>query len=720
MRVSLGSTLLHAHIEIVDCYGHRQPHGLSGEIVISGAALAQGYIHQPGLTAERFIPMTHGRRCYRSGDLGRITQNGELEFLGRLDDQIKVRGYRIELGEIETRLNQCPNVAQAVARINTGQSAEIVAYLVLQDEITVSELRDYIAQQLPEYMIPAQFIVLDAMPLNRSGKIDRQALPDHSAAQRLHDELGGSPQGARERMLEAVWCEVLSVDTIGRDDNYFAAGGDSIKALQIVSRLRQRGWKLEVRDLFTRATIRHIASQLIELDKDLPVATGKPQGDVAMSPVQQHFFENHGSDFHHFNQAFLLNTEDVDETRLEQALNRVCAVHDAFRLRFEFRDNHWIQYFTEQQALTFKVVSQPDLLALERHATEVQQSFDLQQGPLFKVVYYKLPDRCHVLLVAHHLIIDAVSWRIVMEDLNAAYHQGEAWQPPLQTLSMKDWMQQCQRHYSTIDEQQHRYWQQLPISPDIDEQGKAYCDLDIIRIELDANASSIFLTRVHQAYSTEVNDLLLAALLLAYHRWTRQLTLTIALEGHGRDILEDADVSRTVGWFTTRYPVHLKYELNSDLGYLIKRVKETLRAVPNKGFGYGLSRYLNPNSDTHRYKNPAISFNYLGQFGDLQQGKFSVAELAIGDMISPRANPPYLIEFVGKHVAGHLNFEIAYVNKVYDKKNIRIFAHGFKSALLEVINHAAHAHTGNYSLTPSDIDYDGFDISQLDDFIAQL
>ncbi|HEY8036291.1 MAG TPA: amino acid adenylation domain-containing protein [Methylobacter sp.] len=715
--VSIGKSLDHALVKIVDCYGHQQPDGLAGEIYISGIALAQGYWQQPALTAARFVPAEQGQRYYRTGDQGRVNQHGEIEFLGRLDDQVKIRGYRIELGEIEAQLIQYPGVLQAVARVNKGESAEIVAYLVAQSQLSVADLRAGLAKQLPDYMIPAHFVVLDKLPLNSSGKIDRKALPKLSEAQRLSDDLGGAPKGEREQALGQVWCAVLGLDSIGRDDNFFASGGDSIKALQIVSRVRQAGWKLEVRDLFTHSSISKLAPKL-EAIKAAPVAAGKAEGELPLNPIQQHFFANHRSEFHHFNQAFLLETKDLDVARLKQVLTQVCNSHDAFRLRFQNQDKQWRQFYADTESLEFSELDLTSTEQLSEHAGELQKSFDLSTGPLVKAVYYRLPDTHYLLLVAHHLVIDGVSWRIIMEDLNDAYDQGSQWQAPEPTASLKFWMQQFQQQGEKIIAGQQEYWLQQALSPCLDGQSVKYKDLDIVKIELDPAHSEQFLTGVHQAYTTEANDLLLAALLLAYSQWEMSQTLSLILEGHGRDVLEDVDVSRTIGWFTTRYPVTLEYNENQDLGYLIKSVKESLRAIPDKGVGYGMVRYMNNAVDGQQFNDPAISFNYLGQFGQHRQGRFALANESIGDIISPDAVPPYLIEFVGKHVAEQLSFEIAYPRHLYSRERISAFAESFKQSLVNIIDHAANCET--QSLTPSDIDYDGFDIDQLDDFLAQM
>lgn len=715
--VGIGKSLDHALVKIVDCYGHQQPDGLAGEIYISGLALAQGYWQQPALTATRFVPAEQGQRYYRTGDQGRVNSQGEIEFLGRLDDQVKIRGYRIELGEIEAQLAQYPGVLQAVARVNKGESAEIVAYLVTQNQLSLADLRAGLAKQLPDYMIPAHFVVLDKLPLNSSGKIDRKALPKLSEAQRLSDDLGGAPKGEREQVLGQVWCAVLGLGSIGRDDNFFASGGDSIKALQIVSRVRQAGWKLEVRDLFTHSSISKLAPKLAAI-KAAPVASGKAEGELPLNPIQQHFFANHCSQFHHFNQAFLLATKDLDTARLKQALTQVCNNHDAFRLRFQNQDGQWRQFYADTESFDFSELDLASIEQLSAHASELQKSFDLSTGPLLKALYYRLLNTHYLLLVAHHLIIDGVSWRILMEDLNDAYDQGNQWQAPEPTASLKSWMQQFQQQGEKIIAEQQDYWQHQVLSPCLDGQSVKYKDLDIVKVELDPAHSEQFLTGVHQAYTTEANDLLLAALLLAYTQWEKSKTLSLILEGHGRDVLEDVDVSRTIGWFTTRYPVTLEYNANQDFGYLIKSVKESLRAVPDKGVGYGMVRYMNNAVDGQQFSDPAISFNYLGQFGQHQQGRFALADQNIGDIFSPDAIAPYLIEFVGKHVAGQLSFEIAYPRHLYSRERISAFAESFKQALVNIIDHAANCET--QSLTPSDIDYDGFDIDQLDDFLAQM
>ncbi|WGS85508.1 non-ribosomal peptide synthetase [Methylomonas sp. UP202] len=715
--VSIGSALDHAEVEIVDIYGNRQPDGLAGEIAIGGRALALAYWQRPALTAERFVPADGGQRYYRTGDQGRVNRYGEIEFLGRLDGQVKIRGYRIELGEIDAQLLKLPGVLQAVAVVNRGESVEIVAYLVVQAQPSLADLRAGLAKQLPEYMIPAHFVVLERLPVNASGKIDRKALPKCSEAQRLSDELGGAAQGERESLLAQVWCGVLGLDGIGREDNFFASGGDSIKALQIVSRLRQQGWKLEVRDLFAYPSLSRLAPRLSPL-KAVAEVLDKAEGELPLTPIQQHFFRYHGCDFHHFNQAFLLETEALDADRLSQALLQVCQGHDAFLLRYQYQDGQWRQFYADGERLAFFEQELPSMAALSVHAAELQKSFDLTVGPLLKAVYYRLPDQQFLLLLAHHLIIDGVSWRILMEELDEAYQQGSTWQAPPQTTSLSVWMQQLRRQGAKIIAEQHDYWRRQTLSPGLDGRDVKYQDLEIVKIEFDKDYSERFLTGVHHAYGTEANDLLLAALLSAYHQWAGDSALSLILEGHGRDVLDDVDLSRTIGWFTTRYPVSLEYPANRDLGYLIKTVKEALRAIPDKGLGYGLVRYMDDATNRHSFQDPAISFNYLGQFGEHSRGRFTYTDENIGAIMSPNARTPYLIEFVGRHAAGRLMFEIAYPRQVYRGEGIGEFAAAFEQALLAIIDHAATCKA--QSLTPSDIDYDGFDINQLDDFLAQI
>jgi iturin family lipopeptide synthetase C len=387
-------------------------------------------------------------------------------------------------------------------------------------------------------------------------------------------------------------------------------------------------------------------------------------------------------------------------------------------LRYQCQDGQWRQYYTDSERVAFTELELPSTAALSAHAAELQTSFDLTAGPLLKAVYYRLPDKQFLLLLAHHLIIDGVSWRILMEDLNDAYEQGSAWQAPPRTLSLSGWMQRLRQQGASIAAEQRDYWQRPLLSPCLDGRDVKYQDLDIVKIEFDADYSERFLTGVHHAYGTEANDLLLAALLSAYRQWAGASALSLILEGHGRDVLDDVDVSRTIGWFTTRYPVSLEYPANRDLGYLIKSVKEALRAIPNKGVGYGLVRYMSGAGSGHSFQDPAISFNYLGQFGEHRQGRFALADENIGNTMSPNAHTPYLIEFVGRHAAGRLGFEMAYPRHAYSAERMGEFGSAFKQALSAIIDHASGCNA--QSLTPSDIDYDGFDINQLDDFLAQI
>jgi amino acid adenylation domain-containing protein/non-ribosomal peptide synthase protein (TIGR01720 family) len=605
-RALIGRPLANVEARVVDAGGRPVALGVPGELWIGGPGVARGYFRREELTAERFLEMD-GRRFYRTGDLVRQVpgEGGELEFLGRIDTQVKIRGIRIEPGEIEAALRDHPAVRDAAVVAHSGMTAggdkQLVAYVVGTDPADTAEaLRAFLRERLPEAMIPSLFVPLPAMPVTSHGKVDRKALPAPQAAReaQVGTEL---PRNAREELLAGIWRELLGierVERVGVHDNFFQLGGDSILSIQVVARARRAGLLITTRQFFDNQTIAGLAA-VAESAEPSAADEGPIEGEAPLTPVQRRFFQEEPS---RFNMAVMLAPrERLDTDRLSQALQRLARHHDALRLRFEEeRQIHAPGAMVPLLEVDLGVGS------LDDAAEQLQSGLDLARGPLFTAALFRRQDGDRLLLTAHHLIVDGVSWRVLLEDLAAAY-RGQPLPP--RTTSWKRWAERLNAFASEVTGELP-YWlslpslQSLPSFPPTDPEAEP--------VELSTGATRALLKEAPDAYHTQVNDLLLAALARA----CGESTLLVDLEGHGREeIFPGVDLSRTVGWFTTTFPVALTLPPAAGPRESILAVKETLRAVPRRGLGYGLLRYVNPETSERlaALPEPQVSFNYLGQ-----------------------------------------------------------------------------------------------------------
>ncbi|NJR31609.1 MAG: amino acid adenylation domain-containing protein, partial [Chamaesiphon sp. CSU_1_12] len=460
----IGRPIGDLRLYILDAGLQHLPIGVAGEIYVGGDGLARGYLHRDELTAERFIadPFVPGERLYKTGDLAKYLPTGELEYLGRSDHQVKIRGFRIELGEIETILSQHPAIVQTVVLANTSSSGQqqLVAYCVTapdteQRQPSTTELRTFLGNQLPDYMVPAAFVMMAQFPLTTNGKLDRQALP----APDLSAELANSyvaPQTELEQQLAAIWADVLGLERVGREDNFFAIGGDSILSLQIIARANQAGIQLTPKQLFTYQSISTLAT-VAGTGAVITAEQGIVTGSVPLTPIQQWFLAQELPHPEHFNLSMLLMVpEELDAGYLQQVLTALVSHHDALRLAFTLSDEqNWQQYQTgmRDELPQLAVVDLGQLSPVEQteRLTEIcsqqQASLDLGVGCLLSATLFGMgagqPQR--LLLVVHHLAVDAVSWRILLDDLQLAYEQvsgGETIRLPAKTTSWREWSQQ--------------------------------------------------------------------------------------------------------------------------------------------------------------------------------------------------------------------------------------------------------------------------------------
>ncbi|MCH9648634.1 MAG: amino acid adenylation domain-containing protein, partial [Deltaproteobacteria bacterium] len=702
--VPIGRPIANTSIHVMSPSLEPAPLGVPGELLIGGINLARGYHGRPGLTAEKFVPDPfpgllgrEGSRLYRTGDLVRRRPDGAVEFLGRIDHQVKVRGFRIELGEIEAALEAHPSVGQAVVLARSlragsgGGEDRLVAYVVPWEgaRLEIPQLREHLEELLPDYMVPALFMALDSIPLTPNGKVDRKALPEPT-----FEGAGGvsgylPPRNDREEALAAIFSQVLGVERVGVEENFFELGGDSILSLQIVSRASQAGLGLTPRQIFDRPTVASLAAVAEEVgESQLP--QGPAEGEAALLPIQRWFFEGEPVDPHHWNQAVLFEArQPLDGTLLEQALAAVIDHHDSLRLRFtqSFTPEKasWKQEYSDTGSAvpltSVDLSSIADPLerrdALEAACGEIQGSLDLGDGPVLRVCRFDLGEDSaqRLLMVIHHLVVDGVSWRVILEDFHTAYGQLAAEQEislPPKTTSYQAWGAALETYASESSSQALAstlpLWQEagrdlpaLPVDYPAGTNREATARNKVVT--LDEGETEALLRQVPGASRAQVEELLLAALVQAVGRWTGRAALRVDLEGHGREALvPGVDLSRSVGWFTSLYPLVVDAPGGGEARATVAAVKQALRQLPHRGISYGLQRYLRGEESLANQPSAEMSFNYLGQFDQVLADSplLRPALESGGPTHSGRGQRRYLLEVTATVVQGRLQVAWTY------------------------------------------------------------
>ncbi|HEY0735645.1 MAG TPA: amino acid adenylation domain-containing protein [Herpetosiphonaceae bacterium] len=603
------------------------------------------------------------------------------------------------------------------------------------------ELRSFLKHHLPDHMIPAAFVTLPAVPLLPNGKVDYRSLPIPEFDRSQASSPFVAPHTSIEERLARIWEQTLRVRRVGIHDNFFELGGDSILSIQIAARASQAGIKLSPRQMFQHPTIAELARvAALRATDQVTDSQELVVGPMPLTPIQQWFLEQDPPEPQHFNQALLLSLrQPVDLQRLEQALQAVATHHQALRLRFTRTEQGWQQQFSadDSSTLIFEIVDLADMPEVDRAAAmqvtaaQVQRSLDLERGPLARAVYFKLgannSDR--LLLIVHHLVVDGVSWRILLEDLYSAYQQLEWNQDvtlPGKTTPFHVWSHRLAEYAQLPDlATQVDYWTaqerlqaaKLPVDRVVGE--NTYESARTLEVALERDETEALLHEASSAYRTQINDLLLAALTLALARWTGQRQLLINLEGHGREeVMANIDLSRTVGWFTTLFPVLLTPGPALEAAATIKTIKEQLRAIPQRGIGYGVLRYLTDElvlrERLQAMPQPEISFNYFGQLDQTlaEVPLFGSADEPIGPVVSPRSRRQHLLDINASVREGQLRIEWTYSQHHHSRETIAALAESLLAALRELIAHCRSAEAGGY--TPSDFPLAGLTQQQID------
>ncbi len=732
----IGRPVSNNRIYLLNERGRPQPAGVPGEIFIGGAGLAQGYLNRPAEEAERFVPDPFSGigRLYRTGDLARLLPDDNLAFIGRIDNQLKVRGHRIEPEEVEHALNRQPDIATSVVTGDTGEGVvaraeRLVAYVVpvSGSSIDPADLRQKLRVELPDYMVPSVFVSLDQMPRTPNGKVDRDALPrpgpEHAASRAAYVAAENETQEA----LCRIWSDVLDVDRIGIRDDFFELGGDSILAIQIVARARRHGLELTPTDLFDAPTVSALAGRAaaVRAVEEEPVS-----GRVCLSPAQCWLFEQNQPADAQFNQVVWAELPpELDEAAVAAAFARFVTHHAALRQSFHRDlDGRWHTVVHDAvPAPTLRVEDLTGLTDADRAARvaavegALNAGFDLAQPPLLAAAYFGDAGTDRLLLVAHHLVVDAVSWSVLLDDLRAT-------ELPHPTTSVGRWNEELADLGSAALPRERDYWAgvvatEVPELPrDLDEAGAGTVESEetvVVGTRRDHPIEVV--DQAARSGRSTVHELLMTALALTLHGWTRSPDVRFFVEAHGRDTFEDLDVSHTVGWFTSLYPFAVRLPTDVDPATALGEMKDRLRAMPGHSADYGAFLYLDRQPrrreqyrlDQHDH----LLFNYLGRADPLGAGGSRLRVSPLGLHRSPDVRRPFLLEVVARVVDGELRHEWTYSTRCHRPATVRTLAEAMRVHLGAVVEACLQ---GRVATTGSDFPLAGLDDRTLDRLAAVL
>ena len=700
-NLPIGTPLPSADLRVLDRRLRPVPTGGTGELYIGGVSLARGYLGRPGLTAQRFVadpdPARAGQRLYRTGDLVRRRPDGNLEFISRVDTQIKIRGFRVEPMEIESTLARHPSIAESVVAVHepTEGDRRLVAYVVPRDGATpdTAELRRFLDAELPAYMVPSAFVTLEALPLNANGKVDRDRLPAPDGDRPETAEGYLAPRTESERTLAEIIAAVVGLDKVGVHDNFFEIGGDSILAIQVVARGQEAGLKLTPYDLFTQPTVASLA-EVIATGVTVDAEQGEVTGPVPPAPMQRWFITAGIAQPRQWNTSVLLELgAAADPGLLREAVELVMGHHDGLRQRFLLAGERTRARIAPRGDETpFEVHDLSGLAAAEQDSrlTEavgrLQRSLDLAVGPLLRVALFQFgggrPDRLAV--VAHRLVADVPSLRIVLEDLETAMVQltaAEELRFLPKTTSWQSWGRRLATYgRSEAVLAQRAYWTDLVTA----DAGRLPCDrvpapdadteatTRAVTVALDVAESDAVLRTSPRSLDCSVEELLLAALARTLAGSSGASRHVVDVERHDRDHdFEDVDVTRTVGWFSRTHPVALTADPDTPPEVTLAAVRESLRSVPTAGLGWQL---LRQGPDPVPAAPVDVCLSFTGETAAPASGAFTVVAEPIGDDRSPEGRRPYPIEVHASVARGQLSVRWAYSESRHDAQTVRSLA----------------------------------------------
>ncbi|WP_028545533.1 non-ribosomal peptide synthetase [Paenibacillus taiwanensis] len=727
--IPIGQAISNSNVYIVDRHNHLQPIGVAGELCVGGDGLARGYLNNEELTAATFVPnpFVPGTRMYKTGDLARWLPDGNIEYLGRIDEQVKIRGFRIEPNEIALQLMLHEEIQDAVvlARTEDDGQAYLCAYVVSKTEQSASALREYMAASLPSYMIPAYFVQLERLPLTPNGKIDRKALPVPDGDRHTGIEFV-APRNEMERSIAEVWANILGVKQVGIHDDFFILGGDSIKAIQAIAQMNKKGYSFDIKHLLNSPRIKDLIVHVKQKQTKLTIDQREISGELELTPIQLWFLEQEHLCTDHFNQSLMLfSKHGFREDKIGRAFDQIVQHHDV--LRAVFVDEKWINKQVSNKLYDFRIYDFRGEEVTNEYitnlCTELQASMKLTKGPLVKLGLFKTDKGDHLLVTIHQMVVDTVSWRIIMADFERLY-EGKEQSLPLKTTSFQEWASKLTHYASKVElKNELNYWNRFS-QLDIKELNKDYHSPNVLgakvikkSIVLDKLYTDSLLTKVNTAYSTELHEILLSALTCTLANFNQAERIQVQLESNGREpLLDDVDISRTVGWFTSQYPVALHSK--ASVSDLIISTKDTLRRVPRNGIGYGMLKYVSP-FELKSIRKPDVCFKYVGQLDELISGEwFSLSDISPGEEVSQDSVRLYPLNIIASVLQQQFTLTISYIREEYQDETIDGLLQRYIDNLKQIIDHCLSK--DHVVITASDITDEDITWDELDPYLKQL
>ncbi|WP_159439350.1 non-ribosomal peptide synthetase [Tenacibaculum agarivorans] len=725
-RVPVGIPVANSQVYILDRDKNPLPKGSIGELYVSGDCLARGYLYRPELTEKKYIenPFNKGQRMYSTGDLAKRLDNGNIEYAGRIDQQIKINGHRIELEEIEKVLVQYQEVDKAlVTVIENSDQVYLVAYVcidentnTLLDTLTV-ELKTFLRQKLPNYMLPRHIMTINTIPLTKNGKVDYEQLPKPKNTQKLEENT--LPKTELEGIMLSAWENIFSQKNISINDNFIELGGDSIKAVQITSLLRKANVVLKVKDILNYQTITDILTNVAITRVKNEYEQGIVSGYLNLSPIQEWFFEKKLINPNFYNQSVLLEFyQPIDKQRVEKTLELLVSHHDGLRLNL---DREQLKMYFNNDFLnekitieTYTVETFANNRPLEKIFEEIKASFEIEKTLLIKGAIIKSKEKETLFLTAHHLVVDGISWRILLEDFKKVY-EAEINKKEIElskkTASLMTYTNEFTALVDQYTNEEEVFWSKQILNNTSIFQ-KHISNIEItpevktIQSVLDSEYTMFLLKDAHSIYNTTVEILLVTALVKTLYDWTGKEQIVLEMEHHGRNI-NDLDVSRTLGWFTSLYPLLFQIE-NEIIADQIKSVKDTIKSISDGGISYGVLKKFK------KYKfNPEVRFNYLGQFGkEVNNELFSMTPFNLGLESDSRNNFGLKLEVNAMVFEDELTITMNYDNSMFSYDDMKVLSQNVINNLHKILTHIKEENTVHF--TPSDFKMAGIDSTDLD------
>ncbi|MBE6051450.1 MAG: amino acid adenylation domain-containing protein [Clostridium sp.] len=678
------------------------PLGVVGELFLGGPGVAKGYLNDEKKTADKFInnPYNDGEIIYRTGDLALLREDGNIEYLGRIDNQVKIRGFRIELGEVESKLKEIKEVKDAKVIVKKrDQDKCLCAYIILNDGLDVEDIKNKLGEKVPKYMVPSIIMKVKSFPLTKNGKIDISALPEPEFIRKTEYV---TPRNNVEKCMVDVFSDVLGVKRIGINESFFELGGDSIKAIRIVSKLHDNGYEITVKDIMQNKYIQEISPYINKI-KEMEIDQGEVTGTVSLTPIQKELFEKDLENPNYSTISFLLESKEIIHKKcLEKSLTAIVKHHDM--LRTVYRDyEQRIQSFEESKLFDlyyFDYTNLKDEIKIDTQinyeSKEIQKNIDLANGPLLKVGMFHTNTKDYIFICIHQLVVDVISCRIIAEDLNLAYKLAKENKEILlspKTMSFPKWSEYLREYNNSFMlKREIPYWKNVAqnivkgrilYNGDVKEKGIGSAELKLSQAE-----TYKLLGDVNKAYNTGINDLLLVSLARAVNELTGNVNVSVSIEGNGRNLpKEKVTIDRTVGCFTSIYPVNFK-NIGKSIEKDIVNVKETFKSIPNHGIGYSVLKSFNKEMFSH--DEPDILFNYIGEFNHDTTMDYLVMSVAPYEKVAFNENRfGHRIIIDSYIVNGSLKFIINFNKSLYNEGFMNEFVIKYKEKLIEIINHCS-------------------------------